>query len=226
MSKVKPIVFFLCCFSLFCNGQVSSRPSDFINVKKLIPTLKVELRYFGNNNFVGDTINGYYSNTLFLTKPTAIQLNRIQQELSKQGLGLLVYDGYRPQRAVNNFVIWARQLEDTINKGIFYPNVRKQDLFKEGYIASKSGHSRGSTIDLTIVDLESDKPLDMGSAYDFFGPESWVNYQNITTEQKENRALLQKIMSKYGFRNYPKEWWHFTLRNEPFPDTYFDFPID
>jgi D-alanyl-D-alanine dipeptidase len=121
---------------------------------------------------------------------------------------------------------WARNLNDTINKRKYYPKVKKKHLFKEEYIATRSGHSRGSTLDITIVDNSTNNELDMGSSYDFFGVESWVNYQNITDQQKANRQLLQTVMIKHGFRNYPKEWWHFTLQNEPFPDTYFDFVIE
>ena len=136
-----------------------------------------------------------------------------------------MYDGYRPQEAVNHFIKWARDLNDTINKQKFYPNVKKRNLFKEEYIATRSGHSRGSTIDLTIIDGNTSIPLDMGSAYDFFGEESWVTNENITEKQKANRLLLQTFMLKFGFRNYPKEWWHFTLHGEPFRDTYFDFTV-
>ena len=139
---------------------------------------------------------------------------------------LKVYDGYRPQRSVNHFIRWAKDLNDTINKSEFYPDVAKRNLFKEEYIASRSGHSRGSTIDLTIIDGNTGKPLDMGSPYDFFGKQSWVDYDSITESQKKNRQLLQRVMLKYNFRNYPKEWWHFTLRWEPFPKTYFDFEVE
>ncbi|MFC0605262.1 M15 family metallopeptidase [Winogradskyella pulchriflava] len=201
-------------------------PEGFVYVKSVIPDLDVELRYYGPNNFVGDTINGYNANKLILTKAAAEKLKLVQAELQEQNLCLKVYDGYRPQRAVNHFVRWARVLNDTVNKSVFYPNVKKRNLFKEGYIASKSGHSRGSTIDLTIICGINGEPLDMGSAYDFFGEASWVDYQNITEEQKQNRQLLQTVMLKHNFRNYPKEWWHFTLRWEPFPDTYFDFVVE
>jgi D-alanyl-D-alanine dipeptidase len=141
-------------------------------------------------------------------------------------LCLKVYDGYRPQRSVNHFIRWAKDLNDTINKSEFYPNVAKRNLFKEEYIASRSGHSRGSTVDLTIIDGNTGKPLDMGSPYDFFGKQSWVDYDGITESQKKNRQLLQRVMLKHNFRNYPKEWWHFTLRWEPFPKTYFDFEVE
>ncbi len=200
-------------------------PEGFTYVDDVIPDLEVELRYNTSNNFVGKHIDGYHSNKLILTKQTAQALKLVHEDLQNINLCLKVYDGYRPQQAVNHFVRWAKVLNDTISKAVFYPNVEKRSLFKEGYIASKSGHSRGSTIDLTIIDGNTGKPLDMGSTYDFFGRESWVNFEGISKKQKENRQLLQTIMLKHGFRNYPKEWWHFTLRHEPFPNTYFDFLI-
>jgi len=201
-------------------------PEGFVYVKSVIQDLDVELRYFTTHNFVGDTIDGYKSNNLILTKETAEKLKLVQDELQQQNLCLKVYDGYRPQRAVNHFMRWARVLNDTINKSEFYPNVAKRNLFKEEYIASRSGHSRGSTVDLTIIDGSTGKPLDMGSPYDFFGKQSWVDYDGITESQKKNRQLLQRVMLKHNFRNYPKEWWHFTLRWEPFPKTYFDFEVE
>lgn len=200
-------------------------PKGFVDAKTIIPDLDVELRYYTDHNFVGDIIDGYHANRLFITKASALQLKKVQDELQIQNLCLRVYDGYRPQRAVNHFVRWAKQVNDTVSKSQFYPNVNKRHLFKLGYIASKSGHSRGSTLDLTIIDGETNAPLDMGSPYDFFGEVSWVNHPNLTDTQKENRQLLQTVMNKHGFRSYSKEWWHFTLRGEPFPDTYFDFPI-
>ena len=195
-------------------------------VKSVIPDLDVELRYYTSNNFVGDTIDGYASNKLILTEQAAQALKLVKEELEMQNICLKVYDGYRPQRAVNHFMSWATDLNDTINKQQFYPDVAKKDLFKEEYIATRSGHSRGSTLDLTLTDGKTGVPLDMGSPYDFFGEQSWVDYDNITEAQKANRQLLQTVMLKHNFRNYPKEWWHFTLRWEPFPDTYFDFVVE
>ena len=201
-------------------------PDGFVHVNEIIPDLDVELRYCSKHNFVGDTIDGYKSNTLILTYQTAEALKQVQEELQDQNLCLKVYDGFRPQRAVDHFIRWAKNLNDTLNKQEFYPTVEKRYLFRDGYIASKSGHSRGSTLDLTIIDGITSEPLDMGSPYDFFGEQSWVEYQNITDSQKQNRQLLQTVMIKHGFRNYPQEWWHFTLVGEPFPDTYFDFEIE
>jgi D-alanyl-D-alanine dipeptidase len=212
-------------FLLVCFRMIGQLPEGFVYARDIIPDLKVELRYYSSNNFVGKRVDGYKSNKLILTKQTALALKQVQAELQSQNLCLKVYDGYRPQQAVNHFMRWAKHLNDTINKKTFYPDVEKKNLFLEEYIATRSGHSRGSTVDLTLVDGNTGKLLNMGSAYDFFGEASWVDYQNITDRQKANRELLQAIMLKYGFRNYPKEWWHFTLRWEPFPDTYFDFPI-
>ncbi len=214
---------FLICFVF--SSFYAQLPNGFIYAEDVIPDLEVELRYFTSNNFVGQPIEGYHSNKLILTLESAQALKLVHEALQEQNLCLKVYDGYRPQSAVNHFIKWARDLDDTINKHTFYPDVKKRNLFKDEYIASKSGHSRGSTLDLTIIDGNTGIPLDMGSAYDFFGQESSIDYTNITEKQKINRQLLQRFMLKFGFRNYPKEWWHFTLRGEPFRDTYFDFAV-
>jgi D-alanyl-D-alanine dipeptidase len=222
----KIIILFLMVLALIPQKKEAELPDGFVYVKTIIPDLDVELRYFTDNNFVGDTIQGYKANRLILTNEAAKALQLVQDELQIQNICLKVYDGYRPQRAVNHFVVWAKDLSDTINKQYYYPKVQKRHLFNEGYIASKSGHSRGSTVDLTLTDGNTGKPLDMGSPYDFFGEESWVVYQNISNTQKANRELLQKVMQKHNFRNYANEWWHFTLRWEPFPETYFDFEVE
>jgi D-alanyl-D-alanine dipeptidase len=201
-------------------------PEGFVYVKDIIPDLNVQLRYFSTHNFVGDTITGYKANRLILTKQSAEALKKVQNDLQDQNLCLMVYDGYRPQQAVNHFSRWANDLNDTLLKREFYPKVNKRHLFRDGYIASRSGHSRGSTLDLTIIDGNTNEPIDMGSPYDFFGKESWVDYPDLTKIQLANRQLLQNIMLKYNFINYPKEWWHFTLRWEPFPETFFDFEVE
>ncbi|MBD0833045.1 M15 family metallopeptidase [Aestuariibaculum sediminum] len=218
-SAIKYLFFFLISFSY------AQLPEGFVYVKQVVPDLDVDLRYYSNNNFIGKPVKGYETDKLILTVEAANALKKIQKELQDMNLCLLVFDGYRPQQAVNHFIDWAKDLNDTVNKHAFYPNVDKRNLFKEEYIATRSGHSKGSTVDLTIIDGNTGEPLDMGSSFDFFGEVSWVNYNNITEKQKANRMLLQQVMLKYGFRNYPKEWWHFTLRNEPFPKTYFDFPV-
>lgn len=213
-------------FQCVCLLALAQLPEGFVYVKEVIPDIEVSLSYFGSENFVGDTINGYHANTLILSSASAKALAKVQAEVQSKNLCLLVFDGYRPQTAVNHFVIWAKDLNDTLQKTKYYPKVEKRYLFRDGYIASRSGHSRGSTVDLTLVDGNTGKQLDMGTPFDFFGLESAVNYQELSLEQKTNRAILQEAMQKHGFRNYPQEWWHFTLRNEPYPDTYFDFLVE
>ncbi|WP_372937810.1 M15 family metallopeptidase [Seonamhaeicola sp.] len=221
MKSFIKLLIFLGVLNTF--GQL---PKGFVYVNDIIPDLEVELRYYTENNFVGTRIDGYNANKLILTEETALALKLVHEDLQNNNLCLKVFDGYRPQSAVNHFIKWAKKLDDTINKSIFYPDVKKIDLFREEYIAVRSGHSKGSTVDLTIIDANTGEPIDMGSVFDFFGKQSWVNYEQITDEQKANRQLLQNVMKKYGFKNYFKEWWHFTLKNEPFPNTYFDFPIE
>lgn len=195
-------------------------PKGFIYLENKIPNLALDIRYAGNDNFVGKPIDGYHKAKLVLTESAAEALKKVQEDLNKFGLSLKVFDGYRPQQAVNHFVRWASDLKDIKMKKKYYPNVKKENLFKDGYIAEKSGHSRGSTIDLTI------KELDMGTTFDYFGPESWPDNPTRTAAQRANRLLLKTLMEKHGFKFYDKEWWHFTLVNEPFPDTYFDFPVE
>ena len=183
------------------------------------------MRYITHNNFIGKPIDGYKKNIIIISTPAAEALKKVQAKLTAFGLSLKVYDAYRPQRAVNHFVRWAKVLNDTLMKQQYYPDVAKKDLFKLDYIASKSGHTRGSTVDLTIVDMKTGKELDMGSTYDFFGTPSHPFYPNLTKEQRSNRFLLRNLMLEAGFKPYSKEWWHFTLKNEPYPETYFNFPI-
>ncbi|MCO5231819.1 MAG: M15 family metallopeptidase [Chitinophagales bacterium] len=199
--------------------------SGFVDLKQMIPNLELDLRYKGNHNFVGRPIRGYEANKLFISREAAEALVKVQQELSKGGLGIKAFDAYRPQRAVQNFMEWALDIQDTVAKQEFYPDVDKRDLFKLGYIAEKSGHTRGSTIDLTIIDLVTKEEIDMGSAFDFFGIQSHHDYTQLSAEQIANRQKLRNIMEKYGFKTIEEEWWHYTLKNEPFPDTYFDFLI-
>jgi len=209
-------------------AQESGLPSGFVYVRDIIPDVEVELRYYTDHNFIGDRIDGYMEPKCILTKQATEALSKVQEELRLFGLGLKIYDAYRPQRSVDHFVRWAKDLSDIRMKKEFYPNVDKENLFKEEYIAEKSSHSRGSTVDLTIVPLDAQTPeaeLDMGSGFDFFGPESWPDYPHIASSLRAHRMLLQVVMKKHGFKPYPKEWWHFTLIDEPFPETYFNFPI-
>ena len=221
MNKFLPIFLFL----LIAEVVSQHKPDDFVYLLDLEPSIKIELRYFSNNNFIGQPIDGYHRSTIIVSKPTASALQKVQSALEKKGLGLKIFDAFRPQRAVNHFVRWAKVLNDTLMKKSYYPDVPKSELFKRGYIASKSGHSRGSTVDLTLIDLDTGNELDMGSPYDFFGVESHPFYKKITDEQRKNRMLLRRVMLKNGFKPYENEWWHFTLRDEPFPNQYFDFPV-
>lgn len=203
-------------------------PSGFVDAAQEIADLVLELRYFTTHNFVGEKIDGYLAERCVMTREAAEALGRVQEELRPFGLGLKVFDAYRPQRAVDHFVRWAGDLEDVAMKAEFYPKVEKARLFEEGYIAERSGHTRGSTVDVTLVSLienEANRELDMGSAYDLFGPESWPSFTGLTAEQRSNRLLLRTLMTRQGFSPYEQEWWHFTLENEPYPETYFDFPI-
>jgi D-alanyl-D-alanine dipeptidase len=207
--------------------QADPLPKGFVYADEVVPDLRLDLRYATNHNFVGEHIDGYVRPRPILTREAAEALKKAQEELRSFGLGLKVFDAYRPQRAVDHFVRWAKDVKDTRMKAEFYPGVRKEDLFRDDYIAAKSGHSRGSTVDLTIVPLDeaSARELDMGSGFDFFGPESWPTFSGISPERRAHRMLLQILMKRCGFKPYPKEWWHFTLENEPFPDTYFDFSV-
>lgn len=202
-------------------------PRGFVHVDEIIPDIRTELRYATDHNFVGEKIDGYLRPRPILTREAAVALQKVQGELRRFGLGLKLFDAYRPQQAVDHFVRWAGDLNNTRMKGEFYPGVRKKDLFRDDYIAYKSGHSRGSTVDLTIVPLGdlSAPELDMGSGFDFFGPASWPEYGAVSPEQRAHRMLLQSLMKQFGFKPYSREWWHFTLENEPYPDTYFNFPV-
>jgi len=200
------------------------RPAAFVDAATVVPGLIVEMRYAGSHNFVGRPIDGYEAPRCLLTKPAAAALAEVARDLAPRGFRIKVFDCYRPERAVMNFVRWARDLKDTAGKAEFYPDVDKRTLFRDGYIASQSGHSRGSTADLTLAKGDGTE-LDMGTPFDFFSPKSWPTSPAVTPEQHLNRMLLANAMRRRGFRPYDREWWHFTLRGEPFPDSYFDFPV-
>ena len=200
-------------------------PDSFLELQEFIPSIGLELRYFSEDNFVGQVIDGYHAEKAFMTREAATALSNVQSELASFGMSLKVFDAYRPQRAVDHFVRWAQDLDDKKMKGVFYPAVAKEDLFSDGYIAQRSGHSRGSTIDLTIVDLDTGEEIEMGTPWDFFDPSSWPSNLNLPPQARANRNLLNAVMTRHGFRALPEEWWHFTLENEPFADTYFDFPV-
>ncbi|EFK58835.1 D-alanyl-D-alanine dipeptidase [Sphingobacterium spiritivorum] len=205
---------------------VQKLPEGFVYIHKLIPNIQYDIRYAGNHNFTGKKINSYNKEVAILSKPAARALKNVQRELNRKGLGLKIFDAYRPQTAVDNFKEWALMIEDTLAKQEFYPDIDKRDLFKSGYIAEKSGHSRGSTVDLTLIYIKSKIELDMGSPFDYFGTPSHHDYDDLTGSQKENRQILKTIMEKYGFKSYQKEWWHYTLKDEPYPNEYFNFPVE
>jgi len=200
------------------------RPVAFVDASTVVPGLIAEMRYAGSHNFVGRPIDGYEAARCLLSQAAASALAEVARDLAPRGLHIKAFDCYRPTRAVANFVRWARDLKDTAGKAEFYPDVDKRTLFRDGYIASQSGHSRGSTIDMTLAN-DDGRELDMGTPFDFFSPKSWPADPTVTAEQHANRVLLAAAMRRRGFRPYDKEWWHFTLRGEPFPDTYFDFPV-
>jgi zinc D-Ala-D-Ala dipeptidase len=207
---------------------MAQAPAGFVDAATVIDKLVVDMRYFGDDNFVGARIDGYEAPRCLLTRSAALALARVQIDLAAQGLGLKVFDCYRPARAVAHFVRWGRDLKDLKRKAEYYPDVDKRDLFKLGYIAAQSGHSRGSTVDLTLVRHTAGTApadLDMGTRYDFFGPQSWLSNRSVGAEAQANRLILATAMRRGGFMPYAREWWHFTLRAEPHPDRYFNFPV-
>lgn len=198
----------------------------FVLVSDVVPDAILEIRYFSTYNFVGERIDGYEQPCALLTKEAAEALKAVSDDLVEQGYRLKIFDAYRPQTAVDHFVRWAEDPDAEEMKPYFYPNVEKSRLFHEGYISSKSGHSRGSTVDLTLFDVKTGKELDMGGVFDYFGELSHPGYTDgLTEEQIANRKLLRNAMVKHGFRPLSTEWWHFTLIEEPYPDTYFTFPV-
>jgi len=231
-------------------GDIDKMPDNFIDIQKVIPDVVLDIRYYSPHNFVGDRVDGYLASKCFLTKDAAQALAGVQKDLVPYSLTLKIYDCYRPQRAVNHFVRWAKEIENTKTMKEFYPTIDKRNLFKDGYIAEKSGHSRGSTLDLTIVPSPApaqpqyspgqklyecylpaakrfaDNSIDMGTGFDCFHELSNTENKNIGQQQKINRLLLKSLMEKHGFKNYDMEWWHYTLKNEPYPDTYFNFVIE
>jgi D-alanyl-D-alanine dipeptidase len=199
-----------------------------IDVSQIEASIRLDMRYAGVDNFVGEPIEGYLTARCLLSEPAAKALARVQRGLSSSGLGLLVFDCYRPQRAVDHFVRWAADLSDIRTKSKYYPTIVKSQLFELGYIAAKSGHSRGSTVDVTLVRKSEDGrwvPLAMGTEYDFFDSASHIESSSISESEQENRLLLKEAMEGAGFENYPEEWWHYTLREEPYPNSHWDVPI-
>lgn len=206
--------------------KLSNDSSGFVLLSEAVPDAILEIRYYSTYNFVGDRIDGYEEPLAFLTKEAAVALKAVSDELFRKGYRLKIYDAYRPQQAVTHFVNWALDSDDIRMKEYFYPELDKSVLFPQGYIARHSGHSRGSTLDLTLFDMTTGKEVDMGGTFDFFGKLSHPDYTGITQEQYTNRMLLREVMIRHGFKPLAEEWWHFTLKNEPYPDTYFTFPVN
>ena len=200
-------------------------PDNFIYLTEVIPHVDFDLRYYSDENFIGQPVPGYQSNVLIVTLQAAMALKKVQQDLSYSNFALKIFDAYRPQQAVDFFVRWANDPDDIRMKEIYYPNMDKDELIPKGFIAEKSSHSRGSTVDATIISLEDGRELDMGTPFDLFDQKSWPSDTTVSVQQRANRQLLRTVMSKYGFIGLEEEWWHFTLRDEPYPDTYFDFPV-
>lgn len=205
-------------------AAAQQRPADFVDAATVVPRLIVEMRYAGSHNFVGRPIDGYLAPRCLLTRQAAEALAAVARDLKPRGLVLKVFDCYRPTRAVADFVRWARDLKDQKMKAEFYPNVDKRTLFRDGYIATHSGHSRGSTMDLTLAKADGTE-LDMGTHFDFFSHKSWTADPSIGAAAHANRILFADAMRRRGLAGYFREWWHFTLRGEPFPQTYFNFVV-
>ena len=227
-------------------GQLSSTDdaSQFVNLTDVVPDAILEVRYFGTYNFVGTRVDGYLEPVVLMTRQAADSLRAVSDDLKQQGYRLKIFDAYRPQCAVDHFVRWAADIPDTLMKTYFYPDLDKSVLFEQVYIMEKSGHTRGSTVDLTLFDMATEKEVDMGGTFDWFGPESHPDFcgnpetgeytgdnsaspanRSITKEQFHNRMILREAMLRHGFKALDSEWWHFSLKNEPFPDTYFTFPV-
>ena len=206
--------------------KLSDDSSDFVLLSEAVPDVILEIRYYSTYNFVGDRIDGYEEPVAMLTKEAAAALKEASDELMGLGYRLKIFDAYRPQTAVTHFMNWALDSGDTRMKDYFYPDLEKDVLFPQGYIAEHSGHSRGSTVDLTLFDMRTEREVDMGGTFDYFGELSHPDYMDITQEQYAMRMLLREVMMKHGFRPLAEEWWHFTLEREPYPDTYFTFPVN
>lgn len=226
---VKWSIVFLVLLALLASWAIISGlnplPDGFVYITDMVPTAQLEIRYFSEDNFVGTVIDGYNAPKAILTTEASQALKQAADKLYQQGYYIKIFDAYRPQRAVDHFIRWASDLDDTKMKAKYYPELDKSVLFEQGYIAEKSGHSRGSVVDLTLVEITTIKELDMGSGFDFFGKISNHGTDLITEEQEKNRNILRDAMVEAGFEVYPEEWWHYKLKIEPYPDTYFNFPV-
>jgi D-alanyl-D-alanine dipeptidase len=231
MKKITLLVTLFAIAFLFQScSQESKHQEDakqnFVYIHENNPDIVLDVRYFSEDNFMGTRVDGYHQAVILVSKQAAHVLSEVQKKLSQQGLGLKIFDAYRPQKAVDHFARWAKDPADILTKRKYYPDLPKGRLFELGYIAEKSGHTRGSTLDLTVVDLKTGAELDMGSPWDFFGEISHHDSPLVNEEATANRNLLRDVMIKHGFEPYAGEWWHYTLADEPFPETYFDFDVE
>ena len=205
--------------------KFSDDATGFVSIGEAVPDVLLDIRYYSSFNFIGERIDGYEAPAALLTREAAAALKKVSDEAVNLGWRLKIFDAYRPQKAVDHFVRWAKDPADARMKAYFYPELEKKDIIPQNYIAEHSGHSRGSTVDLTLFDMASQRDADMGGTFDYFGEKSHPDYPGITEKQHQNRMLLQKLMVKHGFRPLESEWWHFTLEKEPYTDTYFTFPV-
>ena len=205
--------------------EVTMNPSGFVLLSDYVPGIVQEIRYFSTYNFIGDRIDGYEEPVALLTKEAARALKSAASEFFVQGYRIKVFDAYRPASAVKHFMLWGIEDTDIRMKPYFYPDIEKQEVFSKGYVAKLSSHSRGSAIDLTLLDMKTAKELDIGIPFDMFSEISHPSYRGISDEQYDNRMRLQKVMVRNGFEPIDNEWWHFKLKDEPYPDTYFEFPV-
>ncbi|MED9970564.1 MAG: M15 family metallopeptidase [Ruminococcus sp.] len=206
-------------------STVTNDPSGFVLLADYVPGIIQEIRYYSTYNFIGDRVDGYEEPCALITKEAARALKSVSNEMMVHGYRLKVFDAYRPVCAVKHFILWGIEDQDIRMKPYFYPDLQKHELFEKGYIAKQSSHSRGSTVDLTLFDMTEGKELDMGSPFDLFSEASHPDYREITDEQYKNRMILRNSMVRNGFQPIDCEWWHFTLKDEPYPDTYFEFPV-
>ena len=213
-----------CLIQTVIASEISCDKSNFVPVYTVIDDAAFDIRYYSSNNFTGNRIDGYKAPIAYMTKEGVKALSKAADDLRKQGYRLLIWDTYRPQKAVDNFVVWIKDPNDEGDRN-FYPDLKKSDLVKGGYIATKSSHTRGSTVDLTLIKKDGSF-VDMGGTFDLFSEISHPDYKKLTREQKKNRKILHKAMIKAGFGGIDSEWWHYTLVNEPYPDTYFNFDVE
>ena len=205
--------------------KFSDDAGSFVSIGEAIPDVLLDIRYYSSFNFIGERIDGYEEPVALLTQDAAAALKAVSGEAVTRGFRLKIFDAYRPQKAVDHFMRWAKNPADTRMKQYFYTDLKKKDIIPQGYIAEHSGHSRGSTVDLTLFNMTAQRDLDMGGTFDWFGEKSHPDYSGVSEEQHANRMLLRSLMVKNGFHPLETEWWHFTLENEPWPDTYFTFPV-